>query len=146
MSANNRQVGGDHYKGTYQHWDFVVETQMHYLLGCATKYVTRHRKKNGKEDLEKAKHYIEKYCQVASSKSHLYKFFPFLQLMGEKQFSTTRPDRSASFSRLVEYFCYSNELHEDDAELFKFICNQPMEILANNFTAKIDNLIEKVYA
>jgi hypothetical protein len=29
-------------------------------MGCATKYVSRWRKKNGVQDLEKAKHYCEK--------------------------------------------------------------------------------------
>lgn len=63
MSANDTQVGGDHYKGEYQHWDFVCDTGMHYLLGCATKYISRWRKKNGVEDLKKALHYVEKACE-----------------------------------------------------------------------------------
>ncbi len=33
---------------------------MHYLLGCASKYLTRWRKKNGLEDLEKSRHYYVK--------------------------------------------------------------------------------------
>ena len=60
MPANDRQVGGEHYIKKYQHWDFVCDTGMHYLLGCATKYVTRWREKNGLEDLEKPIHYLEK--------------------------------------------------------------------------------------
>lgn len=60
MSVNDTQVGGTHYKSEYQHWDFVIETDMPYVLGCATKYLTRWRKKNGVEDLKKARHYIEK--------------------------------------------------------------------------------------
>jgi hypothetical protein len=66
MAANDRQVGGDHYKkhGAIQHWDFVVSNGLGYLEGCATKYVARHKKKNGKEDLLKAKHYIDKILEV----------------------------------------------------------------------------------
>lgn len=60
MNANDKQIGGEHYKAQYQHWDFVCDTGMHYLLGCATKYVSRWRKKNGVEDLKKSLHYIEK--------------------------------------------------------------------------------------
>jgi hypothetical protein len=60
MNANEKQVAGTHYKGEYQHWDFVVDTEMPYLLGCATKYLTRWKKKNGIEDLKKCIHYIEK--------------------------------------------------------------------------------------
>jgi hypothetical protein len=59
--ANARQPGGDHYRRRdYQHWDFVVDTGMHYLLGCATKYVSRWQQKNGVQDLEKAIHYLDK--------------------------------------------------------------------------------------
>jgi hypothetical protein len=61
MKANDIQIGGDHYKGSYQHWDFVDDTGIGYLLGCATKYISRWRNKNGIQDLEKAAHYITKY-------------------------------------------------------------------------------------
>ena len=63
-SANDRQVAGSHYQSAYQHWDFVADTGMPYLLGCATKYLTRWRKKNGVQDLEKAIHYIDKAIEV----------------------------------------------------------------------------------
>lgn len=60
-SANDRQVGGDHYqKKEYQHWDWVCDINLHYLLACATKYVARWRDKNGIQDLEKATHYLDK--------------------------------------------------------------------------------------
>lgn len=60
--VNVTQVGGSHYKGTtYQHWDFVQAVLGgRYLEGNITKYVTRHRKKNGLEDLRKARHYLTK--------------------------------------------------------------------------------------
>jgi hypothetical protein len=54
------QVGGDHYHAEYQHWDWIVDIKMGYLEGCATKYVSRWWKKNGVQDLEKARTYIEK--------------------------------------------------------------------------------------
>lgn len=60
MSANDTQVGGDHYKMEYQHWDFVTDLKLPYLIGCSTKYPTRWRGKNGLEDLRKAVHYINK--------------------------------------------------------------------------------------
>jgi hypothetical protein len=64
MSANAKQVAGNHYQNNYQHWDFMCDTGMHYLLGCASKYVIRFRKKNGMQDLEKAIHYLEKAQEV----------------------------------------------------------------------------------
>lgn len=69
-NANDRQVGGDHYANSQgvQHWDWVTFLRMPYLLGNATKYVTRYnRKGKPKEDLEKAIHYIEKALQEHES-------------------------------------------------------------------------------
>ena len=61
VDANNRQVGGDHYKhAEYQHWDWAHDCRLHGLPCAASKYVSRYRRKNGKEDLEKAVHYIDK--------------------------------------------------------------------------------------
>jgi len=60
MEPNTVQIGGDHYKGDYQHWDMVCDTNLHYLLACATKYVVRYEHKNGVEDLRKAIHFISK--------------------------------------------------------------------------------------
>ncbi len=60
MNVNEIQVGGDHYRMEYIHWDFVCDTRMPYLLGCATKYVARHKEKNGVEDLRKSTHYLAK--------------------------------------------------------------------------------------
>lgn len=63
MNASDRQVGGSHYrvkKGGVGHWDYCVEVNVPYLEGCATKYLTRWRKKNGLQDLEKVEHFIQK--------------------------------------------------------------------------------------
>lgn len=63
MSANSKQIGGSHYAkgGEYQHWDLITDNfGPGYLIGCATKYLTRWKDKNGKQDLQKALHYIEK--------------------------------------------------------------------------------------
>ncbi|MDB4342601.1 DUF3310 domain-containing protein [bacterium] len=66
MKANDHQVGGKHYQigGVLQHWDVVTLTELTYLQGCATKYVLRHRNKNGIEDLRKAQHYIAKLQEM----------------------------------------------------------------------------------
>lgn len=65
--VNDKQVGGRHYKSKYQHWDFVITHELHYLLGCATKYVTR-RKVDRRQDLDKGIHYIEKMIDAANLK------------------------------------------------------------------------------
>jgi hypothetical protein len=65
MVANDTQIGGDHYKGTaIQPWDFIVQNRLGFLDGCIVKYITRARKKNGKQDYEKALHYLDKMIEV----------------------------------------------------------------------------------
>ena len=61
MSANAIQVGGDHYaKSEFQPWDLIVRHNINFLEGCAIKYVMRWRRKNGLQDLEKARHFLMK--------------------------------------------------------------------------------------
>jgi hypothetical protein len=64
MTANETQVGGDHYRTPYQHWDLAVKIPLGFLDGCVTKHVTRWRKKNGIQDLQKALHYLDKLIEV----------------------------------------------------------------------------------
>jgi len=64
MTANEMQIGGQHYKTKYEHWDLVIWTGMGYLEGCSTKYVSRWRKKDGLKDLQKALHYLDKLIET----------------------------------------------------------------------------------
>lgn len=64
MRPNEMQVGGTHYRSSYGHWDWVHRLGMNYLEGNATKYVVRHRNKNGEEDLKKAVHYLSKILEL----------------------------------------------------------------------------------
>lgn len=59
-NPNDRQVGGSHYRASYQHWDLVVTNNIRYLEAQITKYVTRWKKKNGVQDVEKSVHYLDK--------------------------------------------------------------------------------------
>lgn len=71
MSANDRQVGGTHYKkkGGTQHWDYATEKKFDFFQYQITKYVERWRDKNGVQDLEKALHFLEKYIEVERGKT-----------------------------------------------------------------------------
>ena len=60
MSAYDKQIGGKHYQNfSIQPSKFVIENELLFPEGNVIKYVCRHRYKNGKEDLEKAVHFIE---------------------------------------------------------------------------------------
>ncbi len=68
MSANETQVGGNHYKKhRIQHWDVAADQNMDYFQGQITKYVMRWKDKNGIEDLKKAQHILAKYIEVAEA-------------------------------------------------------------------------------
>ncbi len=70
MSANDVQIGGEHYKGkAVQPWAameawMTPEEFRGYLRGCVIKYVARCYDKGGVEDLKKAGHYIQKLVEV----------------------------------------------------------------------------------
>ena len=60
MDPYDKQVGGSHYKKMkIQPSKFVIENELLFPEGNVIKYICRHRFKNGKEDLEKAVHFIE---------------------------------------------------------------------------------------
>ena len=57
-----------HYEGEIQPWDFIVANNIGYLEGNVIKYIYRYKKKNGIEDLKKAKVYIEKLISINEQK------------------------------------------------------------------------------
>lgn len=58
--ALTRQVGGSHYKDMkIQPVEFIMANGLGFCEGCIIKYVARHRHKNGREDLLKARHFID---------------------------------------------------------------------------------------
>ena len=59
-NAMETQVGGDHYsKLAIQPAEYITKNKLTYLQGNVIKYVTRYKDKNGLEDLQKARHYID---------------------------------------------------------------------------------------
>ena len=60
QSAWQKQEGGSHYKNLkIQPMQYALENKLDYAQANVVKYVTRHKEKNGKEDLLKAIHNIE---------------------------------------------------------------------------------------
>jgi len=58
--ALDRQVGGVHYKGPgIQPVIFCEHNRLPFSMSNAIKYLCRYKTKNGRQDLEKALHYIE---------------------------------------------------------------------------------------
>lgn len=58
-SPKDTQIGGTHYKIAIEPIDYIMKNKLGFCEGNVIKYVTRHKSKNGVEDLKKAKHYID---------------------------------------------------------------------------------------
>lgn len=79
--ANDRQEGGTHYqKGAgfcpnceheIQHWDLVSMYGWTYLEAQVIKYIMRWRRKNGVQDLQKARHFLDKLIEENVDGPHL---------------------------------------------------------------------------
>ena len=54
-----RQVGGSHYKSKIDPDKYIEANNLSFREGNIIKYVTRYRRKNGLEDLLKARHYLD---------------------------------------------------------------------------------------
>ena len=59
MMSLSSQVGGSHYQLPIQPVEYIVKNNLSFLQGNVIKYVTRYKDKNGKEDLIKAKQYLD---------------------------------------------------------------------------------------
>jgi hypothetical protein len=70
MTANSKQVGGDHYtRQDIQPWEYMQAVMTKdqfegFILGNIIKYISRYQEKGGKEDLQKASHYLDKLLEI----------------------------------------------------------------------------------
>ena len=63
------QYGGDHYKSkSIQPIEFILANDLGFCEGNVIKYVTRWKDKNGVEDLEKARHYLDFLIEAGEEK------------------------------------------------------------------------------
>lgn len=68
--AGARQVGGDHYtKLAIQPWEVIERNGMGFFDGNAVKYLMRFRDKGGVQDLEKARHYLDKLIELENGRN-----------------------------------------------------------------------------
>lgn len=59
MPALGEQIGGDHYRHyKIQPVEYILANNLNWCEANVIKYVTRHRHKNGKQDIEKAIHML----------------------------------------------------------------------------------------
>lgn len=66
-AALEAQVGGGHYKDMpIQPFEYIHANGIGFAEGCVIKYVSRWRKKNGVEDLKKARHFLDLLIEAES--------------------------------------------------------------------------------
>lgn len=133
MSANDKQVGGSHYRAEYQHWDWVTEHGITYLAGCATKYLLRWRKKNGVQDLEKARHYVEKMIDIAELHALEYSSMVFYD-----PDENLKPESSA-------YEDTKNMMASAGVSIYDMSWHAIMDIVMGDFDCAVEN-IDKLIA
>ena len=71
MTANDKQVGGDHYgKAELQHWDWAWQNSYDPFQYIISKWLHRWRNKGGLEDLKKARHALDKYIELVEAEDN----------------------------------------------------------------------------
>jgi len=69
MKALKKQIGGKHYKNfNIQPIEFIYVNGIPFIEGCIIKYICRWRTKNGVEDLEKIKHYVDLLIELKNKR------------------------------------------------------------------------------
>lgn len=102
-SANTRQVGGAHYAGTYQHWDFAEDAGLAGHEWQVTRYISRHRRKAGLQDVLKAGHHVQKMIELLRSRGR-------------------KPGHGPAAARAFERFVTENSVNFEDALVISAMC------------------------
>jgi hypothetical protein len=119
MVANDRQVGGTHYKAKVEHWDLCCDYHVGYLESYSTKYLTRWRKSpKPLMDLDKTMHILEKLLEKIQSGHHRKHHIPY---------------------EATENFIIANDL-EQDKELFYWIFSWYHEDDITNALKKVQQM------
>ena len=58
-SPLDKQEGGSHYNMAIQPIEYIAANNLDYFQANIVKYISRHKSKNGAEDVRKAIHYCE---------------------------------------------------------------------------------------
>lgn len=123
------QVGGSHYQSAYQHWDWVIDTKMSYLEGCATKYVSRWRSSKGEgiKDLRKGLSFVDKLLKTCGQDREL-------------------PISTATLLDLTRRFAKANNLDNVEYHICLNIAGWQHPIVLQTARSSIMKLIEGVEA
>ncbi len=69
MSSLDIQIGGGHYKDQpIQPIEYITANNLGFIEGCIVKYITRHKDKNGADDIKKIIHYCQLLLELTYEK------------------------------------------------------------------------------
>lgn len=114
MEALDNQVGGDHYRiSPMQPVELFFPTSLPFMEGCVVKYVCRYEKKNGLEDLQKARHFIDLIRHFRNKESSIFKNTLWF-ISGYINYWRRR--------KIVNEFCTKNNLNEFQRIAIEYSC------------------------
>lgn len=71
IKASDKQVGGSHYKDfKIMPIEYITQNKLDFCEGNIVKYISRHEKKNGAEDIKKVIHYAELILELKYGKEN----------------------------------------------------------------------------
>lgn len=98
MNALDTQVGGKHYKDrSIQPVELWALLGLSAFQGAIIKYVTRHREKNGEQDVHKAWHFV----------------------LLEYETGAEKPELPSNWFQLLKVYVRANKLTRNEAEFIK---------------------------
>ena len=136
MTAYKQQVGGSHYKGMkVQPLEFGYLNQYDGAIYSAIKYVSRHRAKDGKEGLKKARHCVLFRLEMVQRYGAVYgvERMPMTHYISENEIAGLD---ATVLLRLNEWGMAPRNSNVDDHE---------HPACANLIVALIDTLISETY-
>ena len=106
-----RQVQGTHYRDlVIQPTEFCMRNGLDFCVGSILKYVTRHRAKNGIEDLKKGRHFVEIResfpCDIHPLRHVVITMLEYVTR------NNVRPDDAEALYRLEAYYGAVNAAHQ----------------------------------
>lgn len=124
-SALDVQVGGNHYsKLAIQPMEFAMTQMYDFAAASILKYVTRHRSKNGAEDIRKALHIMELRAEIARK----HQLQPLLdsvvavrKVSGLEWVVYGSTERVEAGARDIETYIFCNEIAGRDADAIRFL-------------------------
>ena len=136
MKSNplEKQVGGSHYQSKgVQHTTFCQRNRIPWNESSAIKYLTRWRRKNGIQDLEKARHYME----FAAQEEYLLR-----EESGLKELRDMDPKK---FPVPIKTFLADNNVEKVEGEIITLLLHHQVKLGESTIIEcikKLDKLIK----